>query len=94
MFDLFMRYCRMTNCKATMHLTPAQCKDNDLTVSECTFIYDHFDTLKAEHAALGGTLTTISTKIDNLGNSFEGADYLTASDIQPLFDTQYDEKII
>ena len=52
-----------------------------------------FDTLKAEHAALGGTLTTISTKIDNLGSSFESADYLTASDIQPLFDTQYDEKL-
>ena len=34
----------------------------------------------------------ISTKIDNLGSSFESADYLTASDIQPLFDTQYDEK--
>lgn len=32
-----------------MHLTPAQCKDHDLTVSECTFIYDHFDTLKAEY---------------------------------------------
>ena len=32
-----------------MHLTPAQCKENDLTVSECTFIHDHFDTLKAEY---------------------------------------------
>ena len=52
-----------------------------------------FDTLKAEHTILGNTLSTISTKIDNLGNSFEGADYLTASDIQPLFDTQYDEKL-
>ncbi len=49
MFDLFMRYCRMVDCKKTLRLTPAQCKENDLTVSECTFIYDHFDTLKNEY---------------------------------------------
>ena len=36
----------MVDCKKTLRLTPAQCKDNELTVSECTFIYDHFDTLK------------------------------------------------
>ena len=39
----------MVDCKKTLRLTPAQCKDNELTVSECTFIYDHFDTLKAEY---------------------------------------------
>lgn len=44
-----MRYCRMVDCKKTLRLTPAQCKENDLTVSECTFIYDHFDTLKTEY---------------------------------------------
>lgn len=44
-----MRYCRMVDCKKTLRLTPAQCKDNELTVSECTFIYDHFDILKAEY---------------------------------------------
>ncbi len=39
----------MVDCKKTLRLTPAQCKENDLTVSECTFIYDHFDTLKTEY---------------------------------------------
>lgn len=52
MFDLFMRYCRMVDCVKTMRLTPQQCKDNDLTVSECTFIYDHFDDLKKEYGKL------------------------------------------
>ncbi len=49
MFDLFMRYCRMVNCKKTLHLSPQTCKENDLTVSECTFIFDHFDLLKEEY---------------------------------------------
>lgn len=52
MFDLFIRYCRMVNCKPTLHLTPQFCKDNDLTVSECTFIFDHFKELKEEYGKL------------------------------------------
>ncbi len=76
----------------------------DIVLTRITNVLDQlnadFDTLKADHVALGGTLatlgntlSTVSTKIDDLSSSFESANYLTATDIRPLFDTQYDERL-
>jgi hypothetical protein len=42
----------MVECKPTMRLTPQFCREHDLTVSECTFIYDHFEQLKEEYGKL------------------------------------------
>ena len=52
-----------------------------------------FNILKAEHTVINGNLSTVSTKIDNLKTSFDGSDFLTAEDIQPLFDESYSIKV-
>ena len=52
-----------------------------------------FSQLQEEHQEILTAIEEVNTSVNNIGTTIAGSDYLTALDIQPLFDNQYTVKV-